>query len=59
MHAMSGDEVEVKILRAPEPGSDQGPEGQVTEILTRHYEHVVGEFKNITMGSFIGANHHQ
>lgn len=54
MHAMSGDEVEVKILRAPEPGSDQGPEGQVTEILTRHYEHVVGEFKNITMGNFIG-----
>lgn len=54
MNAMNGDEVEVKILRVPEPGSDQGPEGQITQILTRHYEHVVGEFKNITMGHFIG-----
>lgn len=54
MHALSGDEVNVKILRAGDPTSDQGPEGQVTDIIEHHYDHVVGEFKNLTMGNYIG-----
>ncbi|WP_251547393.1 ribonuclease R [Limosilactobacillus caecicola] len=53
-HALSGDEVQVKILRAGDPRSDQGPEGAVAEILDHHYDHVVGEFKNLTMGNYIG-----
>lgn len=53
-HALSGDEVQVKILRAGDPRSDQGPEGQVEEIIAHHYDHVVGEFKNLTMGNYIG-----
>ncbi len=53
-HALSGDEVQVKILRAGDPGSAQGPEGQVEEIIAHHYDHVVGEFKNLTMGNYIG-----
>ena len=53
-YALSGDEVQVKILRAGDPRSDQGPEGAVEEILDHHYDHVVGEFKNLTMGSYIG-----
>ncbi len=54
MHALSGDEVQVKILRAGDPRSGQGPEGAVTDILDHHYDHVVGEFKNLTMGNYIG-----
>ena len=53
-HALTGDEVKVKILRVGDPTKEQGPEGEVTEILEHHYEHVVGEFKNLTMGKFIG-----
>lgn len=54
MHALSGDEVSVRILRAGDPTNDQGPEGQVTDIIEHHYDHVVGEFKNLTMGNYIG-----
>ena len=54
MYALSGDEVQVKILRAGDPRSGQGPEGAVTDILDHHYDHVVGEFKNLTMGNYIG-----
>lgn len=54
MHALSGDEVQVKILRAGDPRSGQGPEGAVEEIIDHHYDHVVGEFKNLTMGNYIG-----
>ncbi|KRM01994.1 Ribonuclease R [Limosilactobacillus gastricus DSM 16045] len=53
MHALNGDEVVVKILR-PGNGKEQGPEGQVTEIITHSYTRVVGEFKHLTMGNFIG-----
>ena len=53
-HALNGDQVKVKILRAGDPTKDQGPEGAVTEILEHHYDHVVGEFKHLTMGNFIG-----
>lgn len=53
-HALTGDEVEVKILRAAAPGSDQGPEGAVVNVTARHYTHVVGEFKHLTMGNYIG-----
>lgn len=54
MHALSDDEVQVEILRAGNPAKDQGPEGAVKEILEHHYTHVVGEFKNLTMGNYIG-----
>ncbi len=53
-HALTGDEVKVKILKAGDPTRDQGPEGEVTEILNHKYTQVVGEFKNLTMGDFIG-----
>lgn len=53
-HALSGDEVQVKIIRSGDPRSDQGPEGSVEEILEHHFDHVVGEFKNLTMGNYIG-----
>ena len=54
MYALTGDEVAVKILRAGDPTRDQRPEGEITKIITRSYDHVVGEFKNMTMGNFIG-----
>lgn len=54
MYALTGDEVQVKILHAGDPTKDQGPEGQVTKIISRNYTQVVGEFKNLTMGNFIG-----
>ncbi len=54
MYALTGDEVAVKVLRAGDPTRDQGPEGEITKIITRSYDHVVGEFKNMTMGNFIG-----
>lgn len=54
MYALTGDQVEVKILRAAKPGSDQGPEGQVIRVIEHSYTHVVGEFKQLTMGNYIG-----
>lgn len=54
MYALTGDEVSVKILRAGDPTKDQGPEGKVVKIISHNYDHVVGEFKNLTMGDFIG-----
>lgn len=54
MHALNGDTVEVKVLRAGKPGSDQGPEGQVTKIVEHNYDKVVGEFKQETVGNYIG-----
>lgn len=54
MHALNGDTVAVKILRDAKPGSDQGPEGQVTEIVEHNYDKIVGEFKQETVGSYIG-----
>ncbi|MCH3922208.1 ribonuclease R [Limosilactobacillus sp.] len=54
MHALNGDQVAVKVLRPGKPGSDQGPEGQVTEIVEHNYERVVGEFKQETIGNYIG-----
>ena len=55
LHALNGDQVEVKILRPAKAGSDQGPEGQVTRIVEHKYENVVGEFKQETVGDdYIG-----
>lgn len=54
LHALTGDIVEVKILRAGDPSGDRGPEGQVTKIVEHHYTQVVGEFKQETIGNYIG-----
>lgn len=54
MHALNGDEVEVDILRPGKPDGSQGPEGQVTKIITHHYESVVGEFKMAAENGYIG-----
>ena len=54
LHALTGDQVAVKVLRPGKPGSDQGPEGQVTQIIEHNYERVVGEFKQETVGNYIG-----
>lgn len=54
MHALNGDEVEVDILRPSKPGSDRGPEGQVTKIIVHHYEQVVGEFRPTTDDKYFG-----
>lgn len=54
MHALNGDQVTVKVLRPGKPGTDQGPEGQVTSIVEHNYERVVGEFKQETVGNYIG-----
>lgn len=54
LHALNGDQVTVKILRPGKPGTDQGPEGQVTSIVEHNYERVVGEFKQETVGNCIG-----
>ena len=54
MHALNGDQVEVKILRPAKPGSDQGPEGQVVKIVEHNYDQIVGEFKQETVGDYIG-----
>ncbi|GEK28785.1 ribonuclease R [Furfurilactobacillus siliginis] len=45
MHAMTGDTVQMKILRPSKKGSDRGPEGEVTKIVDHHYVQVVGEFR--------------
>ena len=54
LHALNGDQVTVKVLRPGKPGADQGPEGQVTSIVEHNYERVVGEFKQETVGNYIG-----
>ena len=54
MHALNGDQVTVKVLRPGKPGTDQGPEGQVTSIVEHNYTRVVGEFKQETVGNYIG-----
>lgn len=54
LHALNGDQVEVKILRPGKPNSDQGPEGQVTKIVEHNYDQVVGEFTQETVGNYIG-----
>ena len=54
LHALNGDQVTVKVLRPGKPGTDQGPEGQVTSIVEHNYERVVGEFKQETVGNYIG-----
>lgn len=54
LHALNGDQVEVKVLRPGKPNSDQGPEGQVIKIVEHNYERVVGEFKQETVGNYIG-----
>lgn len=53
-YALTGDQVEVKVLRPGKPGSDQGPEGMVTKIVEHNYDQVVGEFKQETVGNYIG-----
>lgn len=42
--AMEGDTVEVKITGKPEPWNSKGPEGRVTQIITRATNRIVGEF---------------
>lgn len=54
LHALNGDQVTVKVLRPGKPGTDQGPEGQVMSIVEHNYERVVGEFKQETVGNYIG-----
>ncbi|MBB1063259.1 ribonuclease R [Limosilactobacillus fastidiosus] len=54
MHALNGDQVEVKILRPAKSGSDQGPEGQVVKIVEHNYDQIVGEFKQETVGKYVG-----
>ena len=54
MHALNGDQVEVKVLRAGDPAAGQGPEAQVTKIIEHNYDRVVGEFKQETVGNYIG-----
>lgn len=54
LHALTGDQVEVKLLRPGDPAAGQGPEAQVTKIVEHNYERVVGEFKQETVGSYIG-----
>lgn len=44
LYAMTGDTVQVKILRGPH--DDRGAEGKVTNIVERGYDQVVGEFKS-------------
>lgn len=45
MYALTGDEVAVKILQAGDPTRDQRPEGEITKIITRSYDHVVGNLR--------------
>lgn len=54
LHALNGDTVAVKVLRPGDPAAGQGPEAQVTKILEHNYERVVGEFKQETVGNYIG-----
>ena len=42
--AMDGDTVELKITREAEPWNDKGVEAEVTAVLTRKSNQVVGEF---------------
>ncbi|CAH0418595.1 ribonuclease R [Periweissella ghanensis] len=43
LNALNGDEVAIEITRKSTDPS-RGPEGKVTEIMTHHYEKVVGQF---------------
>lgn len=43
--AIDGDEVEVQIVRDGDPWRNRGPEGAVTQILTRKITSMVGDFK--------------
>ncbi|QBO35502.1 ribonuclease R [Periweissella cryptocerci] len=43
LHALNGDEVQAEITRKSNDPA-KGPEGKVTEIITRKYEKVVGAF---------------
>ena len=54
LHALNGDTVAVKVLRPGDPAAWQGPEAQVTKIIDHNYERVVGEFKQETVGNYIG-----
>ena len=54
LHALNGDQVAVKVLKAGDPAAGQGPEAMVTKILEHNYERVVGEFKQETVGNYIG-----
>ena len=54
LHALNGDTVAVKVLRPGDPAAGQGPEAQVTKIIDHNYERVVGEFKQETVGNYIG-----
>ncbi|WP_413627526.1 ribonuclease R [Fructilactobacillus vespulae] len=44
MSAMNLDKVEIQITKPAQKGSDRGPAAKVTNIVERHYTHVVGEF---------------
>lgn len=44
LHAVNGDTVEVKITKPSNPWIDKGPEGEVTKIVERSLDKVVGEF---------------
>lgn len=55
LHALNGDEVKVEIIRQSNDPT-RGPEGKVTEIITHHYEKVVGQFNlGAVKPGFIGT----
>lgn len=47
-YAIDGDRVEVKITAGGNPWNGKGPEGQVTKIVERSLESLVGEFHPLT-----------
>lgn len=47
-YAIDGDRVEVKITAGGNPWNGKGPEGQVTKIVERGLESLVGEFHPLT-----------
>ncbi|MFD0898664.1 ribonuclease R [Loigolactobacillus binensis] len=42
--ALNGDEVEAEVIKEAIPNSGKGPEGKITNIITRNFTTVVGEF---------------
>ena len=42
--AFDGDQVQVEIIKAPDPRKDKAAEGKITKILERKTESVIGEF---------------
>lgn len=54
LNALNGDQVEVKIIQPGDPARGRGPVGKVEEIIEHHFTHMVGEFKTISLGHFIG-----